>query len=85
MSRCTFDLPRSQESAAADGWNLVELRAAKAFSPKELGLSEDSRQLSFNFSPSYERGPAGLFETGDSSERAHPRKPSPTAASQTPP
>ena len=58
---CTVDPARGQRDAAGTGWSRWDLRAAKTFSPKALGVSADPRSLSFNFAATWDgrSDPAG--------------------------
>jgi hypothetical protein len=49
------------EAAHVEDWVSLDLVAARTFSPKQLGLSPDPRDLSFNFAPTWEVGLVGLL------------------------
>lgn len=63
ISECSFDLA-SWGSHGPEEWVAFDLIAARAFSPASLGLSAETRHLSFNFGPTWEAGSAALFEAG---------------------
>lgn len=58
--QCRFDPALLPDDVRRNDWVAIELRAAKTFSPRSLGVNDDPRQFSFNFSPTYEAGLEGL-------------------------
>ncbi len=61
VSRCNVDLASVAGRTNVEGWVRLEMRAAKTFVPREFGAIADSRNLSFNFKPTWEAGAGKLF------------------------
>lgn len=74
---CRFDPAQVAANQIVDGWMHLELRASKTFCPKELGISADTRNFSYNFGPTWAAGLPGLFsEPADKTNlRLPPGKP----------
>jgi hypothetical protein len=69
VSRCTVDLASIAGRTSVEGWVRLEMRAARTFAPRDFGTGADSRNLSFNFKPTWQAGAGKLFSPPEPTEQ----------------